>query len=77
MSEQPTPYTIATTHAQFEQQASAIIAITEREYWERKHRELVRLDNMLCETFDFSRPGFVKGEQVAVKTLRGVVDKTG
>lgn len=70
MTEQAAAYTISTTHGNFEQTASAIIAATEREYWERKNRELVRLSNVLCEVFNFSRGGYIKGKQVSVKELR-------
>lgn len=77
MTEQTAAYTVSTTHGDFEQTASAIIAATEREYWERKHRELVRLDNALCKLFDFSRGGVVKGEHVSIKELRRIVDKSG
>lgn len=73
MTEQPANYIVSTTHVQFEQTASAIIAITEREYWEQKHREIVRLDNALCEIFSFSRAGMVKGKQVLIKDLQRII----
>lgn len=77
MTEQAATYTTNTTHARFGQTASAIIAITEREYWERQNRELVRLSNMLCKEFGFSRSGMVEGRSVSIKALRGIVDKSG
>lgn len=73
MTEQTATYTTSTTHARFGHTASAIIAATEREYWERKHRELVRLDNALCEIFSFSRAGMVKGKQVLIKDLQRII----
>lgn len=57
-------------------QIAAIAAATSRDRWAQIHAEIVRVDNVLCETYGFSRPGVVKGEFISVKALRQIVDKT-
>ncbi len=71
MSEQATIYTTNATRT-----TAAILEITEREFWEKKHAEVTRMSNFLCENWKFSRAGYVKGEPVPVKKLRQIVDKT-
>jgi len=57
-------------------QVAAIAAVASRERWAQIHAENVRIDNVLCETYGFSRPGYAKGKRVSVATLRRIVDKT-
>jgi len=66
--------TVTTTLDEFPQYATAIIEATDREYWEPKHRLLVRLDNYICRIFKFSRSGMVRGKVVPIKALRTMVD---
>jgi hypothetical protein len=46
-------------------------------FWQMEHRRAVEYSNWLCETFKFSRKGYVKGKVVSVKELRKIVDKVG